>query len=78
MQGLNELADRKQKQLKVFNDNKRKRNLILTKSVKESETIHSLIPGSILLTGMLKGKELENSLNLITNAIDGNLGFTIV
>jgi hypothetical protein len=44
MVNLNELEDRKQKQLKVFNENKRKWNLVLTKSVKESEVINSLIP----------------------------------
>jgi hypothetical protein len=44
MVNLNELEDRKQKQLKVFNENKRKWNLVLTKSVKESEAINSLIP----------------------------------
>ena len=27
---------------------------------------------------MLKGKELENNMTLVNNAIDGNLGFTIV
>lgn len=44
MVNLNELEDRKQKQIKIFNENKRKWNLVLTKSVKESETINSLIP----------------------------------
>jgi len=44
MTNLNELEDRKQKQLKIFNENKRKWNLVLTKSVKESEVINSLIP----------------------------------
>jgi hypothetical protein len=44
MTNLNELEDRKQKQIKIFDENKRKWNLILTKSVKESEVINSLIP----------------------------------
>lgn len=78
MVNLNELEDRKQKQLKVFNENKRKWNLVLTKSVKESEVINSLIPWSILLNGMLKGKELEKNMSLINNAINDNAGFTIV
>jgi superfamily II DNA or RNA helicase len=51
---------------------------VLTKSVKESEEINKLIPWSILLNGMLKGKELDKNMTLVNNAIDGNLGFTIV
>lgn len=78
MQNLNELEDRKKKQIEVYNKYKRKWNLILTKSVKESETIHKLIPGSILLTGMLTSAELKESMDLVNNAINGNLGFTIV
>lgn len=78
MQNLNELESRKEKQLQIYSKYKRKRNLILTKSVKESETIHERIPWSILLTGMLKPAELKESMNLVSNAIDGNLGFTIV
>ena len=78
MQNLNSLEDRKKKQLEIYGKYKRKRNLILTKSVKESEDIHKLIPGSILLTGMLTSAELKESMDLVSNAIDGNLGFTIV
>ena len=78
MNSLNECEDRKKKQLEVYNKYKRKWNLVLTKSVKESELIHSLIPWSILLTGMLTNKELKESMDLIDNAIDGNSGFTIV
>ena len=78
MNSLNECEDRKNKQIQIYEKYKRKRNLVLTKSVKESETIHGLIPGSILLTGMLKGKELNESMDLVNNAIDGNTGFTIV
>jgi hypothetical protein len=49
MQNLQESSDRKQKQLGVYNTHKRKWNLILTKSVKESEALNELIPESILL-----------------------------
>jgi hypothetical protein len=49
MQNLQELESRKEKQIKLFAQYKRKWNLILTKSVKESETISEFIPGSILL-----------------------------
>lgn len=78
MQRLNECEDRKKKQIQIFDKYKRKWNLVLTKSVKESEEINKLIPWSILLNGMLKGKELENNMTLVNNAIDGNSGFTIV
>ena len=78
MQRLNECEDRKKKQIQIYDKYKRKWNLVLTKSVKESEEINKLIPWSILLNGMLKGKELENNMTLVNNAIDGNLGFTIV
>lgn len=78
MQSLNELEDRKVKQIKIYNQYKRKWNLILTKSVKECENIHNLIPGSIILNGTLGNKELEEQMNLVNKAIDGNLGFTIV
>ena len=78
MQSLNELSDRKQKQIAVYNQNKRKWNLILTKSVKESEVINELIPGSILLNGMLENKKLEVNMNLINEAIENDEGFTIV
>jgi hypothetical protein len=72
------LDDRKEKQIKIYNEYKRKWNLILTKSVKECENIHNLIPGSIILNGTLGNKELEEQMDLVNKAIDGNLGFTIV
>lgn len=78
MQRLNECEDRKKKQIQIYDKYKRKWNLVLTKSVKESEEINKLIPWSILLNGMLKGKELDKNMTLVNNAIDGNLGFTIV
>ena len=78
MNSLNECEDRKEKQIQIYDKYKRKWNLVLTKSVKESETIHNLIPGSILLTGMLKPAELKESMDLVNNAINGNTGFTIV
>ena len=78
MQSLNELEDRKVKQIKIYNQYKRKWNLILTKSVKECENIHNLIPGSIILNGTLGNKELEEQMDLVNKAIDGNTGFTIV
>jgi len=75
---LNECEDRKKKQIQIYDKYKRKWNLVLTKSVKESEAIHALIPGSIILNGTLGNKELEEQMDLVNNAIDGNLGFTIV
>ena len=78
MQSLNNLESRKQKQIELYKQKKRKRNLILTKSVNESNMIHSLIPWSIILTGELKWKELNESMDLISKSIDGNTGFTIV
>lgn len=78
MQNLAELSERKQKQIGVYNTYKRKWNLILTKSVKESETISELIPGSILLNWALENKKLEVNMNLIDNAIKDDVWFTIV
>lgn len=78
MQNLQELPERKEKQLWVYNSYKRKWNLILTKSVKESETINKLIPGSILLTGALDNKTLETNMDLIDKAIKDDVWFTIV
>jgi hypothetical protein len=44
MQRLNECEDRKKKQIQIYDKYKRKWNLVLTKSVKESEEINKLIP----------------------------------
>lgn len=78
MQNLQESSDRKQKQLGVYNTHKRKWNLILTKSVKESEVLNELIPESILLNWALENKKLEVNMNLINNAIKEDVWFTIV
>lgn len=78
MQKLNGCEDRKEKQIQIYEQYKRKRNLILTKSVKESEDIHERIPNSILLNGTLDKKTLDKNMALVNNSIDGNLGFTIV
>lgn len=78
MKSLNECEDRRKKQIQIYEKYKRKRNLILTKSVEESSKISSLLPGSILLNGMLSAKDLNKNMDLVNNAIDGNLGFTIV
>jgi superfamily II DNA or RNA helicase len=52
--------------------------LILTKSVKESEVLNELIPESILLNWALENKKLEVNMNLINNAINEDVWFTIV
>ena len=78
MQSLNELEDRREKQIQIYQQYKRKWNLILTKSVKECEDIHNLLPGSIILNGTLGNKELTEQMDLVNKAIDGNTGFTIV
>lgn len=78
MQSLNELEDRRVKQIQIYQQYKRKWNLILTKSVKECEDIHNLLPGSIILNGTLSNKELAEQMDLVNKAIDGNTGFTII
>lgn len=78
MKSLNTNEDRKKKQIEIYQQYKRKWNLILTKSVMESEEIHSLLPGSIILNGTLGNKELAEQMNLVNNAIDDWTGFTIV
>lgn len=78
MQNLVELPDRKQKQITIYELHKRKWNLILTKSVKESEVISTLIQGSILLNWALDNKKLEENMNLIEKAIKNDKWFTIV
>ena len=78
MQNLNELEPRKEKQIKLFAQYKRKRNLILTKSVKESESIHEFIPWSILLNGALDSKTLKENMDLLNKSIEDDTGFTIV
>jgi hypothetical protein len=70
MKSLNTNEDRKKKQIEIYQQYKRKWNLILTKSVMESEEIHSLLPGSIILNGTLGNKELAEQMNLVNNAID--------
>ena len=75
---LNTNEDRKKKQIEIYQQYKRKWNLILTKSVMECEEIHSLLPGSIILNGTLGNKELAEQMDLVNNAINDWTGFTIV
>ena len=70
MKTLNTNEDRKKKQIEIYQQYKRKWNLILTKSVKECEDIHMLLPGSIILNGTLGNKELAEQMNLVNNAIN--------
>jgi hypothetical protein len=78
MKSLNTNEDRKKKQIEIYQQYKRKWNLVLTKSVNECEDIHKLIPNSIILNGTLGNKELAEQMDLVNKAIDGNTGFTIV
>lgn len=78
MQNLQELEPRKEKQIKLYGQYKRKWNLILTKSVKESEIISEFIPGSILLNWALDTKTLQTNMDLLNKSIQDDEGFTIV
>lgn len=69
---------RREAQLKLFNANKRKRNLILTKSVEESKVLSEKIEWSILLNWTLSKKELDDNMDLVNKAIKDDRGFTIV
>ena len=66
------------KQVKIYDQYKRKWNLILTKSVRESEILSYMISESILLNGALENKKLEENMNLINEAIKNDVWFTIV
>lgn len=78
MQSLATNEDRTDEQLDLYNKHKRKRNLILVKTIEESKKFNNLIPNSILLNGELGKKELEWALWNIHTAIDTNSGFTLV
>jgi len=75
---INDNEQRHKDQIKFINENKRKYNLILVKTIKESETIHADLPNSILMNGTLTKKEDDENIVLIEKAINGNTGFTIV
>lgn len=75
---INDNEQRHKDQIKFINENKRKYNLILVKTVKESEEIHKDLPNSILMNGTLTKKEDDENIVLIDKAINGNTSITIV
>lgn len=70
--------DRTQAQVKTYNENKRKRNLILVKTVEESYKFNDLIPNSILLNGQMPKMALDLEMERLFNSINADSGFTIV
>lgn len=75
---INESEDRHKQQVNFINKNKRNRNLVLVKTIKESEELHKDIPNSILMNWQLKLGEESVSFDLINKAIENGTGFTIV
>lgn len=65
-------------QVNLYNENKRKRNLILVKTVEESYKFNDLIPNSILLNGQMPKMALDLEMERLFNSINANSGFTIV
>jgi hypothetical protein len=70
--------DRTQAQVKTYNENKRKRNLILVKTVEESYKFQDLIPNSILLNGQMPKMALDLEMERLFNSINAGSGFTII
>lgn len=69
-------------QIKVINDNKRKRNLVLVKSVEESfnlfNKLQGILPNVTLLNGTLSDKQTQETNKRIQEQISSDAGFTIV
>ena len=78
MQSLATNEQRTMEQLKLYNETKRKRNLILVKTVEESWKFTELIPQSIILNWQLPKRTLDDQMDYLYHCINNNTGFTIV
>ena len=70
--------DRTTAQVNLYNKNKRKRNLILVKTIEESYKFQDLIPNCILLNGQMPKMALDLEMERLFNSINADSGFTIV
>lgn len=78
MQSLAQNEQRTMEQLKLYNETKRKRNLVLVKTIEESEKFWNLIPNCIILNGQLPKRTLDDQMDRLYDNIHNDSGFTIV